>query len=199
MTNWLDLFLLSIRHLFDIQKSKSAPKCRCFVHVHLYMCFASQRRAIFRHRNFQKWSEHGLFCTCQLQKWSEGAVFCSFWLGNVLRATGACNCSFLLWPHGSAPAALASLLVDPPELRIVGKNTFRDFPSIFLACTLFLLTFSRTWLHFLLPLLLCSAFHLTLLLCSAFSSLHIVGSLTFKLPSNIGTCITPLLHVGCRS
>ena len=43
------------------------------------MCFAPQRRALFRHRNFQKWSDHGVFCT--------------FWLGNVLRATTACTFS----------------------------------------------------------------------------------------------------------
>ena len=41
------------------------------------MCFAPQRRALFRHRNFQKWSENGVFCT--------------FWLGHVLRATTACT------------------------------------------------------------------------------------------------------------
>ena len=65
------------------------------------MCFAPQPRAIFRRRNFQKWSEPGVLCT--------------FWLGNVLRATTACNFSSLIWPAGSAPAALASLLFDPPE------------------------------------------------------------------------------------
>ena len=27
------------------------------------MCFAPQRRALFRHLNFQKWSDHGVFCT----------------------------------------------------------------------------------------------------------------------------------------
>ena len=27
------------------------------------MCFAPQLRALFRHRNFQKWSEAGVFCT----------------------------------------------------------------------------------------------------------------------------------------
>ena len=27
------------------------------------MCFAPQRRALFRHLNFQKWSENGVFCT----------------------------------------------------------------------------------------------------------------------------------------
>ena len=40
------------------------------------MCFAPQRRALFRHLNFQKCSEH--------------VVLCTFWLGNVLRATTAC-------------------------------------------------------------------------------------------------------------
>ena len=45
----------------------------------LEMCFAPQRRGRFRHHNFQKWSEPGVFCT--------------FWLGNVLRATTACTSS----------------------------------------------------------------------------------------------------------
>ena len=49
-------------------------------------------------------------------------VCCTFWLGNVLRATTACNFSSLLWPAGSAPAALASLLFDPPEPQIIGKT-----------------------------------------------------------------------------
>ena len=43
------------------------------------MCFAPQRRALFRHLNLQKWREH--------------VVFCTFWLGNVLRATTACTFS----------------------------------------------------------------------------------------------------------
>ena len=30
----------------------------CFVHFDLEMCFAPQRRALFRHRNFQQWSEN---------------------------------------------------------------------------------------------------------------------------------------------
>ena len=72
----------------------------CFVHFDLEMCFAPRWRALFRHGNFQKWSEH--------------LVLCAFWLGNVLRATTACNFSSLIWPNGSAPAALTSLLFDPP-------------------------------------------------------------------------------------
>ena len=96
------------RALFDISTSKSGPTLRCFVHFDLEMCFAPQRRALFRRRNFQKWSENGVFCT--------------FSLGNVLCATTACNFSSLLWPAGSAPAALASLLFDPPEPQIIGKT-----------------------------------------------------------------------------
>ena len=68
---------------------------------------APQRRALFRHLNFQKWSERGVLCTFWLgnvlrattactfrhrnfQKCSDHGVFCTFWLGNVLRATTAC-------------------------------------------------------------------------------------------------------------
>ena len=43
------------------------------------MCFAPQRRALFRHLNFQKWSVR--------------RVLCAFWLRNVLRVTTACTFS----------------------------------------------------------------------------------------------------------
>ena len=49
-------------HFFDISTSKSGPELRCFVHFDFKMCFAPQRRALFRHRNFQKWSDHGVVC-----------------------------------------------------------------------------------------------------------------------------------------
>ena len=80
-----------------------------FVHFDLEMCFAPQRRALFRHLNFQKWSEHGVLCTCSLRnvlratmtalfrhrnfQKSENGVFCTFSLRNVLRATTACTFS----------------------------------------------------------------------------------------------------------
>ena len=44
-------------HFFDISTSKSGPDLVCFVHFDFEMCFAPQRRALFRHLNFQKWSE----------------------------------------------------------------------------------------------------------------------------------------------
>ena len=143
-------------HIFDIWTSKSGANMWCFVHFDFEMCFAPQRRALFRHLNFQQWSENGVFCT--------------FSLGNVLRATTACNFSSLLWPAGSAPAALASLLFDPPEPQIIGKTQ----------CF-------ATFLPFRAP---ASSFFWSFLfwpfsLLTAFSSLHIVGSLTSKLPSTI--------------
>ena len=36
-------------HFFDIATSKSGPNVVCFVHFHFEMCFAPQRRALFRH------------------------------------------------------------------------------------------------------------------------------------------------------
>ena len=41
-------------HFFDISTSKSCPTLRWFVHFDLEMCFAPQRRALFRHLNLPK-------------------------------------------------------------------------------------------------------------------------------------------------
>ena len=67
----------------------------CALYILTSKC-ASRHNSVrfFRHLNFQKWSDPGVLCT--------------FWLGNVLPATTACNFSSLPWPAGSAPAALAS-------------------------------------------------------------------------------------------
>ena len=113
---WCVLYILTWKcasrhngvHFFDISTSKSGPNLVCFVHFDLEMCFAPQRRALFGHLNFQKCSDHGVLCT--------------FSLRNLLRAATACKFSSLIWPAGSAPAALASLLFDPPELQIIGKT-----------------------------------------------------------------------------
>ena len=174
---WCVLYILTSKytsrhngvHFFDIATSKSGPNPWCFVHFDLEMCFAPQRRALFRHRNFQKWSDNG--------------VFCAFWLRNVLRATTACNFSSLIWPAGSAPAALASLLFEPPEPQIIGKTQCfsTSLPFRASASSFFWLFLFSDLLSSNLSLLSASA-----LLC--FSSVHIVGSLASKLPSIIG-CI----------
>ena len=131
-------------------------------------------------------------------------MFCTFWLENVLRATTACTFStsqlpkavrswgvlyILTWKCASCHnvvqffiSHLASWLrtrrFSEPTFRPSGatnhwKNrVFRDFPA-----------FSRTWIFFLLKLSLSSSrlFPDSSHLC--FSSVHIVGSLTSKLPS----------------
>ena len=77
LTDWLTDELADwLTSTSEVQK---VAKHGYFVHVHLQLCFALQRRAIFRHQNFQK---------C-----SETVSFLAFWLGNVLRATAACNFS----------------------------------------------------------------------------------------------------------
>ena len=137
---------------FDISTSKSGPTMVCFVHFDFEMCFAPQRRALFRHLNFQKWSDNGVFCTC--------------WLGNVLRATTACTFSSLIWPAGSAPAALASLLFDPPEPQIIGKTqwiaTFLPFRASASSFFWLFLFYSSLFYSFS-SLCLCPAFHLSIL------------------------------------
>ena len=159
-------------HFFDMSTSPSAPRVVCFVHFDFETCFAPQRRALFRHLNFQEWSENGVLFT--------------FWLRNVLRATTACYFSFLIWPDGSARAALASLLFDQ---QIIGKTlwiaTFLPFPAP---------AFSFFWIFLFSDLLSSSLIFSSLLLSSLlfssltlptspFPSVDIVGSLTSKFPS----------------
>ena len=88
-------------HFFNISTSKTAPNPAVFNTFYFQMCFAPEGRALFQHLNFQKWSE--------------AEVLCTFSLRNRLRATTACNFSSLISPDVSAPAALASLLFNPPE------------------------------------------------------------------------------------
>ena len=159
------------------------------------MCFAPQRRALFRHRNFQKWSDTGVFCT--------------FWLGNVLRATTACTFSTSQLPkvvrswgalyiltskcasRHNGVQFFISHLASWLRTRRFSEPTFRPSRATnhwkkhsesrlsYLFAHLYLLSsdsFSSTLLSSNLSLLSASA-----LLC--FSSVHIVGSLTSKLPS----------------
>ena len=101
-------------HFFHISTSQSGPKLVCFVHFDFEICFAPQRRALFRQLNFQKCSERDVLLT--------------FSLANVLHATTACNFSSLTRPDGSAPAALASLLFDHKSL---GKNSVSRLSYLF--------------------------------------------------------------------
>ena len=175
----------------DASTSKSGPNVVCFVHFDFEMCLASQWRALFRQLNFQLstcWHRNVLrvttscpFSTAQLPKalrhWgvlyicstshlpkcSDVGVFFTFLLRSVLRATVACNFSSLIWPEISAPAALASLLFDPPEPRNIVFTFSRT-------CIFFLLTLSLLFSSLLFSSLLfssltlpTSAFHVSIL------------------------------------
>ena len=155
------------------------------------MCFAPQRHVLFQHLNFQKCSDTEVlwtfwlrnvlrartpctFWTSQLPKVLRTCgVFKAFWLPHLLRATMVCKFSSLIPPDGSASAALASLLFDPPEPQIIGKTQWICAPaSSFFWLFLFSDLLSSSLLFF-------DSSHL------CFASVHIVGSLTSKLPSNI--------------
>ena len=235
----------------DIWTSKSGPRPSVFNTFDFETCFAPQRRALFRHLNFQKCFGASVLCTFWLrhvhrattactfstsQLCSHPGAPCAFWLPNVLRATTVCTFStsqlpkvlrsfcalYILtstcasrhngvhffdistvlppWcalriltskcaschngvhffdistsksalnlvcfahfdfemcfapqrrvfflshlPHGSAPAALASLLLDPPEPQIIGKTMFCDFGTFSRTCIFCLLTLSLLW------------------------------------------------------
>ena len=170
----------------DIWTSKSAPSPSVFLHFWLRNALRATTACTFSTSQLPKavrhWgvlyiftskraSRHNgvhFFRHLNFQKWSDAAVFCTFWLRNGLRATTACNFSSLIWPAGSAPAALASLLFDPPEPQITRKTQcfatflpFRPSPSSFFWLFLFSDLLSSTLL-FSLPLP-SSAFHLSIL------------------------------------
>ena len=144
-------------HLFDISTSKSVPNPTVFHTFDFQMCFVPQRRALFRHHNFQKWSDIG--------------VFCAFWLGHVLRA----NSVQLFISH--LTTWLRTCRFSEPTFRPSGATNQRKN-------AVFLLPFrapasSVFWL-FLFPDLLSSflLFSDSPHLC--FSSVHIVGNLTLN-------------------
>ena len=149
------------------------------------------------------------FFNISTSKWSDNGVFGTFWLGNVLRATTACTFSTSQLPkvvrqwcvlyiltckcasHHNGVQFFVSHLASwlrtrrfseptfrPSTAPNHWKNTvFRNFPTFSRICIFFLLTLlSSNLLSSDLSLLSASA-----LLC--FSSVHIVGSLTSKLPS----------------
>ena len=155
-----------------------------------------------------RWEQLGPAWTRWSIIWKVAAkeAFCTFWLGNVLRATTVCTFStsqlpkvvrtwcvlyILTWECASRHNGMQFLIshlaswlrtrrFSEPTFRPSGapnhwkKIVFRDFP-----------TFSRICIFFLLTLL---SSNLSLLSASSllcFSSVHIVGSLTSKLPSYI--------------
>ena len=122
-----------------VQFFNICPDLTCFAHFHLKMYFSPQRRAIFQHLNFKKWSGPDVFCTFSLE--------------NVLLATAACNFWFLLWPHDSGLAALTNLLFDSPDTQIIGKTQHFATSLTFGAGVSSFFWLSRYCIFFLLTLL----------------------------------------------
>ena len=161
------------------------------------MCFAPQRRALFRHVYLQKWSENGVLCT--------------FWLQNVLRATTACTFStsqlpnvvwkwcalyILTWkrasPHNGVHFFDITTSKSGPNPAVFNTFEFKmcfapqrranfHLRLFYLFAHLHLLSFD-SFSSLIFFLLLFSSLTLA---TSAFPSVHIVGSLTCKLPSRI--------------
>ena len=138
-----------------------------------------------------------------LQNWSEPLVFLTFWLGNVLRATTACAFSTSQLPkvvrswcvlyiltskcalrHNGVQffiSHLATRRFSEPTFRRSGATNHWEKHSVsrLSQCIFFLLTLSLLWSSLFYSSLLSDSSHL------CFSSVHIVGSLTSKLPSII--------------
>ena len=116
-------------HFFDISTSKSGPTMVCFVQFDFEMCFAPQRRALFRHFNFQKWSE----TCCVLQ---------------ILTSKCASRHNGVQFFISHLASWLRTRRFSEPTFRPSGapnhwKNTvFRDFPTFSRICIFFLLTLS---------------------------------------------------------
>ena len=144
--------------------SKRVPDLVCFVHFDFEMCFVPQRRARFQHLIFQKCSDVGVLY-----------VFTS-------NRASRRNCVQFFISH--LPRWLRTRRFSEPTFRPSGatshwKNTvFRDFPTFHAPGSSFFLDF--VFFDLLSSSLLFSS--LTLPTC-AFPSVHIVGSLTSKLPS----------------
>ena len=114
----------------------------CFVQFYLQMCFAPQRRAIFRHLKFKKWPEHVVFCAFRLAnllRITKARHFSKLELQKLLRECGVlmcfvhfdlqmcfaphpCHFSFLCMNCYLRPAASASLLFEHQEPRIIEKT-----------------------------------------------------------------------------
>ena len=73
--SWCALYILTSKcasrhnsvHFLDISISKSGPRMVYFVHFDFEMCFAPQRRALFRHLNFQSGGEVRCFVHFDLE------------------------------------------------------------------------------------------------------------------------------------
>ena len=149
------------------------------------MCFAPQRRGLFRHLNCQKWSAPLVLCTFSLRNVPRATTVCTFSTSQLPKVVRTPSVLYIFTSKRASRhngvqffiSHLASWLCtrrfSEPTFRPSGapdhwKNTvFRDFPTFSRICIFFFLTLSLL-LFFLLIFLFslplpCSAFHLSIL------------------------------------
>ena len=192
---------------FNSSTSKSGPKLQCFVHFYLKMCFSPQLRAIFEHLNFKKCSEPLSFLTFWLGNVFLATAACHFSTSQLQKVLRTWHVLYIFtWKCVSRHSGVLFLIsplttwlrtrrFNEPTFRLTRhtnhwKNTaFRDVPNIWRVGLFFLLTFAL--LHLLSSDSTSSSdftffgLYFIYLLFICFSTLHIVGSLLFKLPSII--------------
>ena len=171
------------------------------------MCFSPQRRTIFQHLNFKKCSEPLSFLAFSLQNVLLATAACNFSTSQLQKVVRSWCVLYIFTSKCASRYSGVQFFISPlttwlrtrrfnePTFRLTRhtnhwKNTaFRDFSNIWRGCIFFLLTFALLhllssdstsssdftffWLYFIYLLFIC------------FSTLHIVGSLLFKLPSII--------------
>ena len=147
------------------------PRKVCFAHFEFEMCFAPERRTLFRHLNFQKWSEHGVFCHFDFEMCfapQRGGTFFTSQLPTVVRTS--CALCILTWTcasrHNGVQLFISHLArwlctrrFSEPTFRPSGatnhwKNTaFRDFATFSRTCIFCLMTLCLPWYSFFFSLL----------------------------------------------
>ena len=147
-------------HFFDISTSKSRPNPSVFNTFYFQMCFAPQRRALFQHLNFQKWSEAEVFCTFSLRDRLRATTPCTFSTSQLPKVVRSWGVLYLFTSRSASrhngvqlfishiPRCLRTRRFSEPTFQPSGatkprKNTvFRDFPTFSRTCIFFLLIFS---------------------------------------------------------
>ena len=149
------------------------------------MCFAPQRRALFRHLNLQKRREHVVFCTCSLRNVLRASTACTFSTSQLRKVVRSwCALYILTWKcasrHNGVQFFISHLArwlrtrrFSEPTFRPSGatnhwKNTvFRDFHTFSRTCVFFLLTLSLLWSSLFCSSLFCSSLFCSSLLYSS--------------------------------
>ena len=157
-------FRHSARQFFNIRTYQSGPNTPCFVHFDLQMCFSPQRRTIFEHLNFKKWSRTLSFLTFLLPNVLFATAAYNFSTSELPKVVQTCGVLYILtckcaFRHSGVQFLISPLSTDlrtrrfnRPTFRLTRhtnhwKNTaFRDFSNIWRGCIFFLLTFALLYL-----------------------------------------------------